>query len=257
MSDMRNKGPELWVITGASGGIGAALASRLMREYPASHFVLHACAHAEKLAELKAEAEAIEGRTGQVMTVTADLTKPAEIRMLFRVADTLGTVDRLVYAAGVSTPKLIQDYSDDEIGETVALNLTGAMLAAREAVKRMVREHRGKILLFSSVWGNVGAAGETVYSATKAGVNGFVKALAREVAYCDIQVNALAPGAVDTPMLRNELSDEDLRKLIADLPSGRLATAEEIADIAAFILGSDADYFTGQVFTPDGGLAML
>ena len=176
------------------------------------------------------------------------------IKKIFADAtDFFGGVSVLVNNAGMAQQKLFTDITEEEFDRITDVNFKGVFNCCQCAVPYMVREKCGKIINISSMWGVCGASCETVYSATKAAVIGFTKALARELAPSTIQVNCVAPGAIDTKMNSN-LSAENKKAFAEEIPMGRFGTPEEIAGVVSFLAGKDSDYVTAQVITADGGL---
>lgn len=234
------------LITGASRGIGKAIALRLAKE----SFRLVICARNEApLLNTKKELLALGV---PCLAVAADVSDPSACRRLFDEAhSTFGAVNVLVNNAGVSQIGLLQDMNDTQWNALIATNLSSVFYCCRLAIPSMLSAKNGKILNISSVWGSAGASCETAYSASKGGVNALTKALAKELAPSGIQVNALACGAIDTDMNRF-LSEEERNALISEIPTGRLGTAEEAAEMAWSLL-SAPDYLTGQIVTMDGG----
>ena len=167
------------------------------------------------------------------------------------IKNTLGSVDILVNNAGISHVGLLSDMKPNEWNEVINTNLTSLYNLSSLVIPDMVRKSAGKIINISSVWGNVGASMEVAYSASKGGMNSFTKALAKELAPSNIQVNAIACGAIDTEM-NSFLTSEELNGLIEEIPASRLGTAEEVAELA-FNLCSGNDYLTGQIVGFDGG----
>ena len=154
---------------------------------------------------------------------------------------------------GMAQQKLFTDITEEEFDRITAVNFKGVFNCCQCAVPFMVSQKSGKIINISSMWGVCGASCETVYSATKAAVIGLTKALARELAPSNIQVNCVAPGAIETKMNDN-LSEEDKRSFADEIPMGRFGRPEEIAGVVSFLAGKDSDYVTAQVITADGGL---
>lgn len=237
------------LITGASGGIGSEIALRLAED----GFDIAACYHsdddgAENLAK-KLSALGIKYRFYK-----ADVSDYKQIEEVFADAtDYFGGVCVLVNNAGIAQQKLFTDITEEDFDRITAINFKGVFNCCKFAVPLMVKEKRGKIINISSMWGVYGASCETVYSATKAAVIGLTKSLARELAPSNIQVNCVAPGAIDTKMNSN-LSDEDKSAFADEIPMGRFGTAEEIARVVSFLASDGSDYVTAQVITADGGL---
>lgn len=163
-----------------------------------------------------------------------------------------GKVDILVNNAGISLMGLFMDSSEDEMNEIINTNLMGAIYLSKEALSHMVSRNTGNIINISSMWGEVGASCEVLYSATKGGINSFTKALAKEMAMSNIRVNAIAPGVIDTKM-NSMLDEESKESLKEEIPMGRFGMPSEIGKLAAFLCSDDSSYITGQVIRVDGG----
>lgn len=167
------------------------------------------------------------------------------------IKNTLGSVDILVNNAGISHIGLLSDMKPNEWNEVINTNLTSLYNLSSLVIPDMVRNNAGKIINISSVWGNVGASMEVAYSASKGGMNSFTKALAKELAPSNIQVNAIACGAIDTEM-NSFLDSNELAALIDEIPASRLGRPEEVAELA-YSLATGNDYLTGQIISLDGG----
>ena len=184
----------------------------------------------------------------------ADVADYRQIEKIFADAeDYFGGVSVLVNNAGLAQQKLFTDITEEEFDRICAVNFKSVYNCCKFAVPDMVRRKSGKIINISSMWGICGASCETVYSATKAAVIGFTKALAKELAPSNIQVNCIAPGAIDTKM-NSILSDEDKSAFAEEIPMGRFGNPDEIAGVVSFLAGKDSSYVTAQVITADGGL---
>ena len=181
-----------------------------------------------------------------------DMGDMSQCEKLFKqIKKQFGTLDVLVNNAGISYIGLLQDMKSEDWERIIRTNLTSVFNLSRLAIPCMVSQKYGKIINISSVWGNVGAACEVAYSATKGGINAFTKALAKELAPSNIQVNAVACGAIDTEM-NQFLEEDELIGLVEEIPAGRLGRAEEVADLV-YHLGYKNSYLTGQVIGLDGG----
>ena len=211
--------------------------------------------HPDEDAQLQQEAEDIVQRLSvrHAPSLAANVRKAdvSDLEALKGIFDDIAELDVLINNAGISYVGLLSDMTEEEWNRIVAVNLTSVFYTSKLAVKKMLSKHSGSIINISSVWGNVGASMEVAYSATKGGVNGFTKALAKELAPSNISVNAIACGFVDTDMNRH-LSEEDLEAVKTEIPADRFATCEEIADSVYSVLTAPS-YLTGQVITVDGG----
>lgn len=237
------------LITGASGGIGSEIALRLAND----GFDIAACYYSDDESAKRLE-EKLSSLGVKNRFYKADVSDYNQIKDVFADAtDYFGGVSVLVNNAGIAQQKLFTDITEEEFDRITAVNFKGVFNCCKFAVPYMVSEKQGKIINISSMWGVCGASCETVYSATKAAVIGLTKALARELAPSNIQVNCIAPGAIDTKMNGN-LSEDDKKAFAQEIPMGRFGTAEEIARVVSFLAGSGSDYITAQVITADGGL---
>ena len=235
------------LITGASRGIAAACAAAFAKAgYRVSlngrKSIEKLNTLAGKLREQAADWEALPGDVGD----------PAEVRQIFdKIRQICGGVDVLVNNAGISYIGLLTDMTDDDWDRILQTNLSSVFYCSRAAVPYMVSQKSGKIINISSMWGRVGASCEVAYSATKAGMNGFTMALAKELAPSNIQVNAVACGVIDTDM-NAQLDREERNSLIEEVPAGRFGTVEEVAELV-LELAEGHLYLTGQVIGLDGG----
>ena len=237
------------LITGASGGIGSEIALRLAKD----GFNIAACYCSDEngIAEL---AKKLDETDAEYRLYKADVSDYNSIKDVFADAtDFFGGVSVLVNNAGIAQQKLFTDITEQEFDRITAVNFKGVFNCCKCAVPFMVNQKNGKIINISSMWGVYGASCETVYSATKAAVIGLTKSLARELAPSNVQVNCVAPGAIDTKM-NNILSDADKAAFAAEIPMGRFGSAAEIAGVVSFLASEDSNYVTAQVITADGGL---
>ena len=235
------------LITGASRGIGRAAALALA----AGGYDLAICcsSNIEALSNVKKEAKALGARC---LALQADVADSAACAHIFQeIEKSLGSVDVLINNAGISRIGLLQDLSFEDWNRLIAVNLSGVFYCCKLAIPGMVRKKQGKIINISSVWGVCGASCEAAYSASKAGLNGLTKALAKELAPSNIQVNALACGVIDTAM-NARLSPEEARDLTDEIPAGRFGTPEETARLV-LMLADAPSYMTGQIIGIDGG----
>lgn len=232
------------LITGASRGIGAATARALGQ---AGYDLFLVCKSSEK--ELHIIKEEIEKSSGvSCEAALCDVSDPKQVEAMVQKA---GEVHILVNNAAISHVGLMTDMSLSDWHRVIDTNLSALFYLCRLIVPQMVRRQSGKILNVSSVWGNTGASMEAAYSASKGGVNSFTKALAKELAPSDIQVNAVAFGVIETDM-NVGFSEEEMNAIKEEIPADRLGTSEEAAQMICGILGMPG-YFTGQVVTMDGG----
>jgi len=239
------------IVTGAARGIGRGIGLELGRRGCNVAFnYIHSEAAAESLvAELRNL-----GR--KALAYKVDVTDFGAVdSMVKQVREEFGRIDFLVNNAGITRDKLIVRMTERDWDDVIETNLKGAFNFCRAAVNHMMRARFGAILNVTSVSGLIGLPGQTNYAASKAGMIGLTKALAKEVASRNITVNALALGLVETDMT-SSLSEEYREKLQASIPLGRYGNVEEVARIATFLLSEDTRYVTGQVIQVDGGLAM-
>jgi 3-oxoacyl-[acyl-carrier protein] reductase len=239
------------MVTGGSRGIGRAIAKELAARGAAVAFSYSR--NQEMADQLVAEIEAAGGRARAFQADAADARAAEE--MVKAVKAEYGSLDYLVNNAGITRDKLLMMMSEEDWDAVLDTNLKGVFNVTKPAVAIMVRQRRGAILNIASISGVVGMAGQTNYSASKAGLIGFTKALAKEVARRSVTVNALALGLIETDMTVG-LAEEYKKKMLEQIPLGRYGSAAEVAKIAAFLLSNEARYITGQVIQADGGLAI-
>ena len=202
-----------------------------------------------------AEAEKIKNETGAIL-VKADISKEDEVKKMSHfIHDNYGKIDVIVNNAGISQIKLFTDISENDWDRMFNINVKGMFLVTKEFAGDMIYKKKGKIINVSSMWGLTGGSCEVHYSASKAAVIGFTKALAKELGPSGINVNCVAPGVIETDMNKH-LSDEDIKSLEDETPLGRIGKAEEIAKTILFLASEKSDYITGQVLSVDGGMVI-
>lgn len=242
--DIMNKKTVL--ITGSSRGIGKAIAVKFAKK--GYHVVINCAHNEEELLKTKTE---IEGYQVSCHAYLGDMGDYDAAKELFgQIRKLYGNVDVLVNNAGISYVGLFTDMKPEDWNRVITTNLTSVYNCCSLAIPDMVKNKYGKIINISSVWGNVGASCEVAYSASKGGMNAFTKALAKELAPSNIQVNAVACGAIDTEMNRF-LTNDELMQLIDEIPANRLGRAEEVADLV-YHLAYKNEYLTGQIIGLDG-----
>ena len=235
------------VVTGASRGIGRAVSIY----YAQNGFNVCICCrkNSEMLEKVRQE---ILNYGVECIAYTGDIGNFQECETFFKlITQSYSKIDILVNNAGISHMGLLQDMSPDEWHNIVEANLTSVFNCCKLAIPIMLSRHAGKIVNISSVWGCVGASTEVAYSATKGGINSFTKALAKELAPSNIQVNAIACGIIDTDM-NGFLNDDELQSVLDEVPAGRIGKPEDVAKLA-FDITNTSDYLTGQVIKLDGG----
>lgn len=236
------------LITGASRGIGKAIACTFAK---AGFSIIINCSKSENdLMNLQAELESLYHVP--VLASVGDISDFSYVEQLFSdIKDKFGGVDILINNAGISHVGLLTDMEAEQWHKIIDTNLSSAFYTSKLALPYMISKKQGKIINISSVWGNVGASCEVAYSASKGGLNTFTKALAKELAPSNIQVNAIACGCIDTAM--NQCFSVEERQALADeIPAGRFGTPEEVASLV-YSIATEHNYLTGQVITLDGG----
>lgn len=239
------------VVTGASRGIGRAIAIRLAGE--GATVVINYNGSKEKAEEVKQEIEGAGGKAAVCQCNVADFDQCQAF--IQKVIDEFGRIDILVNNAGITRDGLLMKMSEKDFDQVIETNLKGAFHTIRFASRQMLRQKSGRIINLSSVVGVTGNAGQANYAASKAGVIGLTKSAARELASRGITVNAIAPGFIETDMT-SVLSEKVKEGAAAGIPLGAFGKPEDVAAAAAFLASDEAGYITGQVLHVDGGMVM-
>ncbi|WP_428908602.1 elongation factor P 5-aminopentanone reductase [Niallia sp. Krafla_26] len=232
------------LITGASGGIGRAIALQLAQD--GYSLYLHYNQNVSSIRELL---EMLSDYKGEFIPIQADLSTEDGYK---KIVQNIFSIDAIVYNSGASLYGLFVDTDPDILEKMTRIHVTSPLLLAKEILPKMIRQQTGQILLITSIWGQTGAACEVVYSTVKGAQIAFVKSLSKEMALNGIRVNGVAPGAVETSML-SQFSSEELDLVKGEIPLGRLAHPKEIADSVSFLLSDRASYITGQILGVNGG----
>lgn len=239
------------LITGASRGIGRAIALRLAQD--GAKVALNFSSNIAKAEEVKS---AIEASGGEAMLIQGDVSNFATVTELVKqVVDAWGRLDILVNNAGITRDNLLLKMSEDDFDKVIATNLKGVFNCTKAVTKLMMKQRGGRIVNMSSVVGLKGNISQTNYAAAKAGIIGFTKSAARELASRGVTVNAVAPGLIDTDMTA-VLSEKVKEVMLQEIPAGRMGTPEDVANAVAFLVSDQAAYITGQVLSVDGGMVM-
>nr|MBO2493217.1 beta-ketoacyl-ACP reductase [Clostridia bacterium] len=239
------------LVTGASRGIGRAIALYLA-ELGAQVAVNYSSSEQRALEVV----EAIKGKGGRAIAIKADVSNPQEVEAMFeRVLEEFGDLDILVNNAGITRDGLLIRMKQEDWDAVLDINLKGVYNCSKAAAKIMVRRRKGKIINISSVVGVAGNAGQANYAAAKAGVIGFSKAIARELAPRNIQVNVVAPGFIETDMTA-ALPETIRQEMLKQIPLGRYGDPMDVAYVVGFLASDKSQYITGQVIHVDGGMIM-
>ena len=238
-------------VTGASRGIGRAIALRLAAD--GAKVALNFSSNVSKAEEVKA---AIESSSGTAMLVQGDVSDLAVVTELIKkVVGEWGRLDILINNAGITRDNLLLKMSEDDFDKVVATNLKGVFNCTKAVTKLMMKQRGGRIVNMSSVVGLKGNISQANYAAAKAGIIGFTKSAARELASRGVTVNAVAPGFINTDMTA-ALSEKVKEVMMQEIPAGRMGTPEDVANAVAFLVSDEAAYITGQVLSVDGGMVM-
>ena len=239
------------VVTGSSRGIGAGIAQLLAAQ--GAKVVVNHRNSPDGAEEVVA---AIKDKGGEAVAIQADVSNGSQAEALIKsTIDTFGQIDILVNNAGTTRDKLIMKMKDEDWDVVLSSNLSSVYNCSKAVVRPMMKKRSGRIINITSVVGLTGQAGQTNYAASKAGIIGFTKSLAKEVGSRNITVNAIAPGFIPTA-LTDVLPEQQIQAIIETTPVGRLGTVEEVAAAVLFLASDEAAFITGQVLSVDGGLVM-
>ncbi len=232
------------LVTGGSRGIGKAIVEKFAKE---GYNVI--------LNYSRSEAAALEiaSKYDNVKAFKADISNKKEVNAMIEYAEnTFKQIDILVNNAGISSTGLLQDLSEEELNRIFAVNVNGTFFCTQAVLPQMIERHEGKIINISSVWGITGASTEVAYSASKAAIIGFTKALAKEVGPSNIHVNCIAPGIIMTDMV-SDYTMEEFNEIRSNIPLDRIGSTADIANLTYFLASDVSDYITGQIISPNGG----
>ncbi|SDZ95462.1 3-oxoacyl-[acyl-carrier-protein] reductase [Selenomonas ruminantium] len=239
------------LVTGASRGIGRAIALKLAAE--GAKVAINYAGNTAKAEEVKAE---IEKNGGQAILVQADVADSTAVEaMVNATVEAFGQIDILVNNAGITRDGLMMRMKDEDFDAVINTNLKGVFYCTKLVSKLMMKKRSGRIINMASVVGLMGNAGQTNYAAAKAGVIGFSKSAAKELAARGITVNMVAPGFIDTDMTA-AMTDKAKEMTLTGIPLNRMGTPEDVANAVAFLVSDNASYITGQVINVDGGMVM-
>ena len=237
------------LVTGSSRGIGAVIARRLAQA--GARVALNYNASIDAALEVQ---ESIVAAGGNAMLTAGDVSDESQAEQIIKaVIAEFGRIDILINNAGIHRDRLLLRMKASDFDEVLQVNLRGAFLCTRFVMPHLIRQHYGRVINISSVVGLTGNPGQANYAAAKAGLIGFTKAVAREVASRNVTVNAVAPGYIATGMVEG-LTEEQRNQILERIPMGRFGTSEDVAETILFLSSQGAGYLTGQVLTVDGGL---
>ncbi|WP_322495712.1 3-oxoacyl-[acyl-carrier-protein] reductase [Chloroflexus sp.] len=239
------------IVTGGSRGIGRATAERL-----AASRATVVVNYRGNAAAAEATVAAITAAGGKALAVQGDVSQPADVEQLVKTTlEQFGRIDILVNNAGITRDNLLLRMKESDFDEVIATNLRGVFLCTRAVLRPMTKQRFGRIINITSVIGLIGNAGQANYAAAKAGIIGFTKSTAREMASRGITVNAIAPGFIETEMT-DALNEETRKAILATIPLGRFGQPAEVAGLICFLASDAGAYISGQTLTIDGGMVM-
>ncbi len=237
------------LVTGGAGGIGQEICCSM-----ADNGFSVAIGYNQNMQNAINIQNHLQSKGYSAVAVKIDVTSSESVKQAVQeITDKLGFISVVVNNAGTSQQKLFCDISETEWLNMIDVNLNGAYRVSKEVLPQMISKKQGNIINISSIWGQTGGSCEVHYSAAKAGLIGMTKALAKEVAPCNITVNAVAPGAVDTNMLSG-FSQQDIQQIAQETPLERIATAKDVANTVQFLASENASFITGQILAVNGGL---
>ena len=239
------------IVTGASRGIGREIALLLAKE--GARVAVNYSGSKDKADEV---VQLITASGGEAFAIQADVSNAESVKvMVDQTIETFGSIDILVNNAGITRDNLLMRMKDDEWDDVININLKGVFLCTKGVTRQMMRQRAGKIVNVASIVGVSGNPGQANYVAAKAGVIGFTKTVAKELASRNINVNAVAPGFITTDMT-DTLNEEVKNQMLTAIPLGKLGSPADVAKTVAFLLSDDAAYITGQTIHVDGGMVM-
>ena len=239
------------LVTGASRGIGRAIALKLSDA--GAKIAINFAGNLAKAEEVKAE---IDSHGGEALLVQGSVDNFEVVNSVVKkIVETWGTVDILINNAGITRDNLLIKMSESDFDEVIATNLKGVFNCTKAVTRMMMKNRSGRIVNLASVVGLTGNISQANYAAAKAGIIGFTKSAAKELATRGVTVNAIAPGFINTDMTA-KLSEKIREETLNQIPMGKFGTPEDVANLAAFLVSDQAAYITGQVINVDGGLAM-
>lgn len=238
------------IVTGASKGIGRGIVIKLARK---GMKVIAGYNNSEK--EAKELKEELEKENIYIEIFKVDVSKRENIKQMVEyVLNKYKKIDVLINNAGISQYKLFTDVTDEEWNQVINVNLYSVFCATQEVLKSMIQNKQGCIINISSIWGIVGASCESIYAMSKAGIDSMTRSLAKELSLSNIRVNSIAPGCIDTDMIRKNLKEEDIEALENEIPLGKIGKPEDIAKCVEWLI--EDNYTTGQVISINGGMVI-
>ena len=239
------------IVTGASRGIGEAIAKQLSS---CGAKIILIARNSDQLVAVK---ETIISNVGIAESIAGDVSNLNSIsEIVTNTIDKWGRIDILVNNAGIARDNIIMRMKEDDWDSVMNINLKGCFNGIKSVARPMIKNKAGRIINITSVIGQIGNAGQSNYAASKAGIMGLTKSMAKELGSRNITVNAVAPGYITTDMT-NELNDEVKEQLKSSIPLGRLGTPDDVANLVCFLASDEAGYITGQTFNVDGGMVMI